>query len=170
MSTGYTYTDRSGRPMGIDTLSEEVWLAVPKGNLFIANEDAPAVATELLKAAGIEATILPKTTAEVQVDAGFKDSIFCGTSPHVIHGTSNEDPHDLRTIAANYIALAEYIESKAQREADAEKKLQERRNKIARDIGERYDGVPAGSYHTGTWRERVAIDRIIELEDGKAKK
>lgn len=110
--------------MGIDTLSEEVWLAVPKGNLFIANEDAPTVAAELLKAAG-------------------------------------------------HLAIAELVEAEdADRMARAEReavtqKLQERRDKIARDIGERYDGIPAGSYHTGTWRERVAIDRIIELEDGK---
>ena len=164
----YTYPTSSGPDLticGFEDMAAHVWISSnhqPGGiGSYIPNADAPTVAAELLKAAGHEATILPKTGDIVRERTdkfiiGFGQ--FEASVPRVVN------PELVRVWAANYIALAEYIESKAQRETEAEaaKKLQERRDEVKAEL------VKAMLNHTeATDIVRTAIDRIIELEDGQ---
>ena len=117
----------------------------------IPNADVPTVAAELLKAAGQESVIVPKSSSKVMIEA---DLLRCGEAGRVAYVKLNEDPDALRTIAANYIAIAAHIDS-------GEAKLQERRDEVIKYLG-------WGNWLIISPSGRKAIDRIIELEDGKA--
>ena len=161
----YKYTDLDG-----DTVTFS--RAINGGVVVVASDsatsavarieptDVPSVAAELLKAAGQEGAFVPKAKDEVRMDRTFPTIASCGYGPSLVHVAGGSDPIELGTTAANYIAIAEYIESKATREADAEKKLQERRDALATEFS-----MGAYSYEVITPMVKFAIDRIIELED-----
>lgn len=160
MSYEYTHTSGSRLLIQVSTYPERTFIKVREEPMHIPNADVPTVAAELLKAAGVEATILPKAYEGVEQ---LGDEITCGSGPEKAYGSMSQNPNWLWNKAANYLALAEYIESKAAREADAEKKLQKRRDAVAAecaagvfDAGVTYDACPDPL--------RVAIDRIIELD------
>ncbi|MBP3044856.1 hypothetical protein KKR91_01300 [Arthrobacter jiangjiafuii] len=146
---------------------DECFMAViEKGTsagIFIPNADVPTVALELLNAAGQESVLVPKAYEEVEQ---LGDEITCGSGPEAAHARMAMNPNWLRNGAANMIALAEYIESAATREAAekaeaeaAEKKLQERRDALLRDFR------AGGAWDYTSELAQLAIDRIIELED-----
>lgn len=121
----------------------------------IPNADVPTVALELLKAAGQEVTILPKTTKPVVERP--HNQVRCGVSVT----NAETDPTELREWAAGMVAIAEYIENKAQRETEVEKKLQERRDALA----ERFTGNEGALYGQCLYGTKQAIDAYIALED-----
>ena len=97
--------------------------------ILIPKADIPTVAAELLKTAGHEIALVAKAYSDVvEVTPGEYE---CGDGPERAYGSVSQNPNWLYNKAANYIAIAEYIEGKAPREAEAEKKLQERRDELA---------------------------------------
>ena len=140
---------------------KDVFLWVHEGReqaaIHIPNADVPTVAAELLKAAGQEGVFVAKSQEEV-VELG--KQLECG----VTSVTRTTPPHVMRQWAADYIALAEYIENKAQRETEAATKLQERRDALLSDLQHGYKYEALGTHAP----MRLAIDRIIELEDKQA--
>ena len=160
--SAYTYTDPDGDILAFRADEHvERLIVVADGAMavYIPNADVPTVAAELLKAAGQEATILPKTIAEVQEFAN--GQLICGW----VTLSAEKTPTWMREVAANYIALAEYIESKAQRETEAATKLQERRDAIAAKLDQDGRGY---TYATISFPAQNIIDRLIELEDKRA--
>ncbi len=157
----YTYTDPDGDKLHVSPYRSmeslvQVDLYGDNWGIRIPNADVPTVAAELLKAAGQEATILPKSTSVVQEFAD--GSLRCGMTDT----TSTASVGWARARAAELLALADHIESTAQREADAEKKLQERRDALATELSNGY-----GDYESAADGMQKAIDRIINLIDGK---
>ena len=129
--------------------------------LTIPNADVPTVVAELLKAAGQEATILPKVDApRYEVRGNYLHFQRPDGKEHAIG--LYESAEDLTRVAHYNLVAAEYIENKATREADAKKKLQERRDALAREFT--VSGLPYS--RVGNIAQN-AINRIIELEDGK---
>ena len=141
----------------------DIWVGPNKKDgigSYIRAADVPTIAAELLKAARSEATILPKAYEDVRE---LDEEIACGRGPEAAYGQTSQNPNWLRNRASNYIALADYIENREQREAAVkERKLQERRDALLQEFraGSQWD-------HTSELAQ-LAIDRIIELEDGKA--
>lgn len=141
---------------------------VPLYGIWIPNADVPTVAAELLKAAGQESAIVPKSKKEIE-DFGH-GNLRCGLTD-VGFTSSSEWARDR---AAELLALAEYRDAKAAREAAekaeaeaAEKKLQERRDALATELfglDLKFDEL--GPRSGG----RTAIHRIITLQDKLAAK
>ena len=161
----YTYPTSSGPDLTISSFKDmaaHVWISSnhqPGGiGSYIPNADVPTLAAELLRAAGQEGVFVPMRPQKVRVNAN--GVLECGDGTEYANALASSDPTILRNRAANHIALAEYIESKAAREADAEKKLQERRDALATEFS-----MGAYSYEVITPMVKFAIDRIIELED-----
>ena len=163
--SNYEYTRRTGDLIIRKSDSPgEVFVWINEGGqnaaIHVAAGDAATVAAELLKAAGQEGVFVAKSAGEVTPEAG--GLLACGAVPLVVCVDSESSPSELRDVAASYIALAEYIEGKAQSEAEAEKKLQGRRDALMRAFGYHHDWERAKPMF------RKAIGRIIELEDGQA--
>lgn len=175
----YTYTDKDGDALeivGVEVRpAHEAFISVSlsprcggNGAVHIPNDDAPIVALELLKAAGQESVIVPKATGDI-VEAT-PGEYECGDGPERAYGSVSQNPNWLYNKAANYIAIAEYIEFTAAREdaekAEAEateKKLADRRDAIATDLDMTH-------YVHLVTSAALAVDRIIELEDKLAAK
>lgn len=170
MST-YEYTDSIGDKLRISsngyggaTLVAEGKSSLRRKTILIKHEDAPTVAAELLKAAGQESVIVAKSAAGVR---GLSHGeLECGG----VITNADSEPEDLRAtaaecvqLAASWIALAEYIEGKASREAEAEKKLQERRDALTAAYGWSYWEVLSPP-------SQKFIDDYLELEDKLAAK
>lgn len=135
--------------------------------IYIPNADAPTVAAELLKAAGWEGVFVAAGDMPTYTVRGnYLHFLRPDGKEHAI-GTY-ESAEDLTRVARYNLVAAEYIENKAQRETEAAKKLQERRNAITREIMRNDDDLPVTDYASLTWYAQKAVDRIIELEDGKA--
>lgn len=170
----YEYTDKDGRKLSmLDRPSHiQVCAITPSGNgagVFIRKADAPTVAAELLKAAGQESAIVAKSKSEV-IERPF-GQIHCGKV--TVH--ADVDYASLLATAADYIAIAEWAKGKlaeaqnnADKEAEAEKKLQERRGAVLAALlpeAAKANNLPE-PHELSTLCDR-AIDRIIALEDGK---
>ena len=170
MST-YTYTDEDRDTLLIEGFaSGNSILVTARGmggqrSVRIPETDVPTVAAELLKAAGQEGVFVASASAEV-VDRG--DYAECGMGTDYAMAPLAENPDALRTRGLNFIALAAYIESKAQRETEAATKLQERRDALSYQLTGDFDDAPQVPYSNRTVPMRKAIDRIIELEDAQA--
>lgn len=167
----YQYTDTEGDKLRITTgyVDERIIITcgAQDGNqrgVFVSNADVPTVAAELLKAAGQESAIIPKAHEEVE---RLGDELTCGGGPEWAGSSIASNPNWLRNKAANCIAIAEYIENKASHEAEAEKKLQERRDALSFQLNGGGVELLRVPYANRTATMRQAIDRIIELEDGK---
>lgn len=160
----YEYTDSSGDTLTIASGPSVVTLIARMresvGCNYVANADAPTVAAELLKAAGQESVIVAKAADEVRVEAG--SVLAVGAAASKVALMADSDPRDLRSIAANYIAIADYIESTTRRETEAAKKLQERRDALVRKFG-----GGGGSYAATDYPLQQAVDAYIELEDAR---
>ena len=168
----YAHHNRHNRILGITSLGLTrgpggvmIEYAASDNGFILDNADVPTVAAELLKAAGHESVIVPKAYEEV-VDKG-NGLIECGGGPEIAFGEMSQNPNWLYNRAANYVALAQHIESAAREAAEkaeaeaAEKKLQERRDAVAAELD---GGADYDEFHP-TSPFRKAIDRIIELED-----
>lgn len=137
--------------------------------ILIPKAEAPTVAMEILKVAGQESVTVPTAYSDV-VEAA-PGEYECGDGPERAYGSAGQNPNWLYHKAANYIAIAEYIESTAAREAAekaeaeaAEKMLQERRDALAIAFSADFTG------HSFAYPEldpvaRKAIDAYIELQD-----
>ena len=161
--SAYTYTDPDGDILAFRADEHVERLIVVAGGamaVYIPNADVPTVAAELLKAAGQEATILPKTGDIVRERT---DKFIIGFGQLEASVPRGVNPELVRVWAANYIALAEYIESEAQRETEAATKLQERRDALVQSFAS-----GGGFFYAAGTVLGKAIDRIIELEDQQA--
>lgn len=169
--SSYEYTHTSGSSLLIrdssypDRILLRVGFNNSKEGMHIPSADVPTVALELLKAAGQESVIVPKAYEEV-VDKG-NGRIECGGGPESAFGEMSMNPNWLYNRAANYVALAQYIEGAPAREAAekaeaeaAEKKLQERRDALAKELSE-----DRRTYSETSLTAQAAINHIIELED-----
>lgn len=164
MST-YRYTDTSGDTLAISGAhSSVVLIARMKDSAacnYIRNEDVPTVAAELLKAAGQEGVFVAKPTdAVTELEDG---SLRCGATDMAAHAWVE----GMRHRAAELIAIADYIESKAQRETEAATKLQERRDALAAKFTANSDAFGT-TYNSVVRPVRDAIDAYIALEDERA--
>lgn len=171
MNMSYEYIDEDRDSIRIEGLAAHgdtyVTICALNGavrSARIDNSDVPAVAAELLKAAGQESVIIPKAHEEVE---RLGDELTCGGGPEWAGSSIASNPNWLRNKAANCIAIAEYIENKASHEAEAEKKLQERRDALSFQLNGGGVELLLVPYANRTATMRQAIDRIIELEDGK---
>lgn len=155
-----------------DKAEARVWVSSnrqPGGiGSYIPAADVPTVALELLKAAGQESVIVPKVESPVRPSGSGGELIECGHGARKVTVHREDSADKLREKAANYIALAEYVESAAAREAAekaeaeaAEKKLQERRNTLLSAIGHGYEYEALGLNAP----MRKAVDLIIQLKD-----
>ena len=82
-------------------------------------------------------------------------NLECGSGDSIIGAVDGDEPSTLRNLAANAIALAEYLESAQGREAQRDK----RRDAVAAEFAT----APMG-YNQLSRIAKRAIDRIIELE------
>lgn len=168
--SSYEYTDPDGDTVTFSrAINDGVVVVVSdsatSGVARIEPDDVPTVAAELLKVAGQESVIVAKAYEEVEQ---LGDDLTCGSGPETAHARMSMNPNWLRNGAANMIAIAEYIENKGKRDAEAAIKLHQRRNAIAREIMRNDDDLPVTDYASLTWYAQKAVDRIIELEDGQA--
>ena len=163
----HTHTDQEGDTLDITNYGPDgqICINVRQGGggaaVYVTPADSLMIAAELLKAAGQESVIVPKSKKEIE-DFGH-GNLRCGLTD--IGFTSSSEW--ARDRAAELLALAEHRDAAAAREAAekaeaeaAEKKLQERRDAIKTEL------VKALLNCAGpTDMTQVAINRIIELED-----
>lgn len=113
-------------------------------------DDADQILREFAVLHRSEETIVTK-------DDGYLE---CGSGDSIIGAVAGDNPKTLLNIAANAIALAEYLEGEVGRKAALTKRRDELAESLQSDIlviyRRSYEGLP-----TVTKR---AIDRIIELE------
>lgn len=169
MSYEYIHPTSGGPNLTIcafDKAEARVWVSSnrqPGGiGSYIPAADVPTVALELLKAAGQESVIVPKVESPVRPSGSGGELIECGHGARKVTVHREDSADKLREKAANYIALAESAAAreaaeKAEAEA-AEKKLQERRDALAKKAGHPI-------YMYAPQNIKTLIAQVVELED-----
>ena len=179
----YKYTDPDGDTVtfsraingGVVVVASD---SATSGVARIEPDDVSSVAAELLKAAGQESVIVPKSS--LAVTTHHPDSTTDTWITHEACGPLSEagysvtDSSNSWLMARHWISIAlkaEQLEAEAKAaEAAAKSQLAERRNRIAAELamGEQAgDSYIPGAYASARTSMKRAVDRIIELEDGQ---
>ena len=180
----YKYTDKDGDTLefGTAALGGFVFVAAFEGakmsRLLIANEDAPTVAAELLKAAGQEGVFVAAPAIGEVTEDGDQLKVngegYVRMDREFWEGCNQRETASLERFAStNAItrAILAFYDDKDGREAAAKSQLAERRNRIAAELAMGGHGTGAfipGAYASARESMQRAIDRIIELEDKQA--